>query len=145
MYFIDPDLSKNKNYYVQELRKLRDFYGIELTLFYGHEFFNYIGFPALWDNLIEWLSRWKDELPDFPEINLDLSPRESFEEIKTMKPLYWRKIFENEQIWEAGILRVLCRDGVTLKLMLDHFSQRDTPAYRNLTQLLNEKLSKYYG
>ncbi len=145
MYFIDPDLSKNKNYYVQELNKFRDFYGIELFLFYGHEFFDYIGFPNLWDNLIEWLSRWKDELPDFPEINLDLSPEESFEEIKTLKPLYWRKIFENEQIWKAGIFWVLFSDGTTLRLMLDHFSHIDTPAYRNLIRLLNEKLSEFYG
>lgn len=145
MYFIDPDLSKNKKYYVQELNKFQDFYGIELFLFYGREFFDYIGFPALWDNLIEWLSNWKDELPDFPEINLDLAPRESFEEIKTLKPLYWRKIFENEQIWEAGIMSVLCSDGATLKLMLDYFSHIDTQAYRNLTKLLNTKLSEYYG
>jgi len=144
MYFIDPDLSKNKKYYVEELGKLRKFYGIELYLFYGHELFDHIGFPGLWDNLIEWLTRWKAELPDFPEINLDLSPEESFEEIKTLEPLYWRKIFENDQIWEDGIIQVLFSDGSTLRLMLAYFSKKHTSAYRSLARLLEKKLSEYY-
>ncbi|RME60365.1 restriction endonuclease [Candidatus Parcubacteria bacterium] len=145
MYFIDPDLSKNKNYYLEELNKLRDFYGIDLYLFYGHEFFEYLGFPHLWDNLIEWLTQWKMDLPDFPEINLDSSPGESFEEIKMMKPLYWRKLLENKQLWEDGIIRVLFSDGATLRLMLAYFSSRQTLAYQNLTRLLNERLVEYYG
>lgn len=144
MYFIDPDLSKNRKYYVEELNKLRDFYGIELYLFYGREFFEYIGCPDLWDNLIEWLARWKAELPDFPEINLDLSPHESFQEIKAMRPLYWRKVFENDQLWEDGIIQVLFSDGSTLQLMLEYFSTKPTYAYRNLALLLETKLSEYY-
>jgi len=38
MYFIDPDLSKNKNYYLQELRKLEEFYGVKLTLLYAKNY-----------------------------------------------------------------------------------------------------------
>lgn len=144
MYFIDPDLSKNKKYYTGELSNFRDFYGIELYLFYGHEFFEYLGFPHLWANLIEWLTRWKAELPDFPEINLDSSPRESYEEIKTMKPLHWRKLLETNQLWEDGIIRVLFSDGATLQFMLEYFSSRQTSAYQNLGRLLKEKLAEYY-
>lgn len=145
MYFIDPELSKNRNYYIEELNKLRDFYGIDLYLFYGPEFFEYLGFPHLWANLIEWLTQWKANLPDFPEIDLDSSPYESYEEIRTMKPLHWRKILENNRLWEDGIIRVLFSDGATLRLMVEYFSSRKTQAYQNLARLLREKLVEYYG
>lgn len=45
MYFIDPDLSKNKNYYLQELERLEKFYGVKLILFYGKELFGYLQHP----------------------------------------------------------------------------------------------------
>ena len=144
MYFIDPDLSKNKNYYTEEMNKLREFYGIELYLFYGREFFEYLGLSHLWDDLIEWLAQWKRELPDFPEINLDASPRESYEEIKDMKPLYWRKLLENDRLWNDGIVHVLFSNGTTLRLMLEYFSSKQAIVYQNLARLLQEKLAEYY-
>lgn len=45
MYFIDPDLTKNKNHYLQELKKLEEFYGVKLSLFYGKELFDYLQEP----------------------------------------------------------------------------------------------------
>ena len=125
MYFIDPDLSKNKKYYLEELEKLRKFYGVDVSLLYGQEFFEYIGYPNLWDNLIEWLTQWKEELPDFPEVNLDLFPAESFSEIKTVKLLFWRKLISNEKIWKDGIVQVIFSEGTTLKLLVDYFSKQE--------------------
>jgi hypothetical protein len=145
MFFIDPDLAKNKNYYLQELSNLSEIYGVELYLFYGREFFEYLGIPHLWDTLIEWLRKWRAELPDFPEIDFDSSPDESYEAIKTMKPLHWKKLLENTQLWEGGILRVLFSDGETLRLVLDFFSKQQTRPYQHLTFLLRERVAKYYG
>jgi len=78
MYFIDPDLSKNKNYYLEELERFKKFYGIELYLFYGKELFKYLNHPEIWDNVLSWLKQWKDSLPKLPEINFDTNPEESF-------------------------------------------------------------------
>ena len=91
------------------------------------------------------MTRWKAELSDFPEINLDLSPCESFEDIKMMKPLHWRKILENDQLWEDGIIHVLFSDGSTLQMVLEYFPMKHTSAHRNLAWLLKRKLAEYYG
>ncbi len=144
MYFIDPALSKNKKFYIRELSRLRDIYHIELFLFYGQEIFEYLNHPNLWTELIEWIKKWKTSLPDFPEIDFDLSPTESFEEIKSLRPLYWKKLIANENIWRDGIIRVLFSDGTTLKLLFGYFSQQQTTEYRNLAKSLLERINTYY-
>ncbi len=102
MYFVDPDLEKNKNYYRQELNNLSGFYQVPLYLFYGPEFFSHIGHPELWNDLVSWLTRWKSELPDLPDVNLDLTPQESFDEVKSLPVGTWRCFITNDWLWEEG-------------------------------------------
>ncbi|MCM8785799.1 MAG: restriction endonuclease [Candidatus Omnitrophica bacterium] len=145
MYFIDPALSKNKNYYLQELERLEKFYGVKLKLFYGKELFEYLEHPEIWDNILSWLKEWKDSLPELPEINFDTTPKESFEEIRDLELRSWRKILENETLWEEGIMKSIFREGTTLRFLLDFFKkQHDTP-YNHLANILTERLEKYYG
>ena len=84
MYFIDPYLEKNKNFYLNELSSFSYVYSVPLELFYGSELFNYLGHPGLWDDITAWLVRWKSELPDLPEVNLDLDPYQSLSEIRNL-------------------------------------------------------------
>jgi len=144
MYFIDPDLSKNKNYYVEELRKLEQFYGVKLYLLYGKEFFDYLQRPDIWDNILLWLKKWKDSLPELPEINFDITPQESFEEIKDLELRIWREILENEKLWDEGIMRAIFREGITLRLLLQFFRNQPTIPYNRLAVALIERLKKYY-
>jgi Holliday junction resolvase-like predicted endonuclease len=145
MYFIDPDLSKNKNYYVEELERLKHFYGVDLHLFYGKELFVYFKHPEIWDNILQWLKQWKESLPELPEINFDIEPKESFEEIKDLELRNWRKILQNETLWEEGIVRAIFREGTTLRLLLEFFKEQNTTPYNQLAKLLTERLGKYYG
>ncbi len=145
MYFIDPDLFKNKNYYLRELQRLQKFYGVKLSLFYGKELFEYLANPVMWDNILGWLKQWKDSLPELPEINFDKAPKESFEEIKDLELRTWRKILENETLWEEGIIKAIFRQGTTLRLLLDYFQKQRVIPYRQLANLLSERLMKYYG
>ena len=144
MYFIDPDLTKNKNFYVEKLRDFAEFYGVELHLFYGKELFEYFDEPQMWDNIIQWLTRWKNDLPDLPEINFDENPEQSFEEIKELEIRNWRKILQNDKLWEEGIIYVLFRTGETLRLVLEYFGQQSSTPYRNLERSLRERLEEYY-
>lgn len=144
MFFIDPKLLKNKNYYRQELSKFEQFYGIKFYLFYGKELFEYFGHPEIWDNILSWLKQWKESLPELPEINFDKRQNESFEEIKDLEIRYWRKILENEKLWEESIMKALFRDGTTLKLLADFFNKIGTTPYRNILSLLEQRLEKYY-
>jgi len=145
MYFIDPDLSKNKNYYLQELERLEKFYGVKLGLFYGKELFKHLKRPEIWENILLWLKQWKDSLPELPEINFDALPQESFEEIKMLELRSWRKILENDILWEEGIIKAIFRQGTTLRLLLDFFKKQHTMPYNQLANMLTERLGKYYG
>ena len=144
MYFIDPTLSKNKKFYLEELNKLKEIYHNELFLIYGQDFFEFINHPKLWTELIEWIKQWKTSLPDFPDIDFDLSPSESFEEIKTLRPLYWRKMIANESIWKDGIIRVIFSKGTTLELLFGYFSQQKTSEFQDLAKSLLERINTYY-
>lgn len=145
MYFIDPDLAKNRNFYTEKLRYFAEFYGVETHLFYGQELFEYFNAPQIWDDIIQWLIRWKNELPDLPEINFDKSPKESFDEIKDLELRNWREILQNDKLWNEGIIYVLFRSGETLNLMEEYFRQQNTVPYRNLGKLLRKRLEEYYS
>jgi hypothetical protein len=144
MYFIDPDLLKNKNYYLQELRRLEDFYGVKLYLFYGKELFDYLQCPHIWNDMLSWLNQWKDSLPELPEINFDRTPEESFREIKDLGVRYWRKFLENEKLWSEGIVKAIFREGLTLKLLLEFFRTQHSIPYERLTDLLTQRLKHFY-
>ena len=145
MYFIDPGLSKNKNYYLQELGKLEEFYGVKLMLFYGKELFEYLRHPEIWDNILLWMKQWKDGLHELPEINFDTKSQENLEEIKDLELRNWRKILENETLWEEGIIKAISRQGTILQLLLDFFKKQNSTPYNQLANLLTERLRKYYG
>jgi hypothetical protein len=145
MYFIDPDLSKNKNYYLPELKRLSEFYGVNTHLLYGKELFDYLGKPDLWEQILSWLKQWKDSLPEIPEIDFDKTPEESFEEIKELPIRYWRKLLENEKLWTEGIIKAIFRKGDTLKLILDDFKKKGDKPYQELEELLEKLLITFYA
>jgi len=144
MYFIDPDLTKNRNFYAEKLQYFAEFYGVETHLFYGQELFEYFNNPKIWDNIIQWLTRWKNELPDLPEVNFDENPKESFDEIKDLELRSWREILQNDKLWDEGIIYVLFRSGETLNLMAEYFGQQNAAPYRNLEKLLRKRLEEYF-
>lgn len=143
MYFIDPDLNKNRNFYLNEIERLKSFYGIDIYLFYGSEFFKFFNQENFWNNILEWLKQWKDSLPELPEINFDISPEESFEEIKDLDLRYWRKILDNDTLWEEGIIKVLSKEGKTLQLLLKYFKNNSLHPYQQLARKLSERMKKF--
>jgi len=144
MYFVDPDLIKNKNFYIQELKRLSSFYGIKIYLFYGKELFEFFNHKETWEQILEWLKKWKESLPEVPEIDFDKTPKESFEEIKELEIRYWRKLLENEKLWEEGIIKAIFRKGDTLKLLLEFFESKGDTPYQSLANSLKILLKKYY-
>jgi hypothetical protein len=146
MYFIDPDFSKNKNYYEEQIQTLRGGYEqVELHLFYGKQLFEYLGIADFWDEMLIWLKRWKEDLPEIPETNFDANPHESFREIKDINARVWQKIISNDKLWEEGIIKTLFRTGDTIKLIQEEFGKMEGKVYRQLADDLKERLVKYYG
>lgn len=141
MYFIDPDLTKNRGFYDKELGHLKANYKVALYLFYGKELFEFLKAPHYWKKLLDWLTQWKASLPEIPDINFDTNPQSSFEEVKDLEIKYWRKLLENEKLWEEGIIKAVFKNGETLKLILNYFVDKN---YQNLSELLKERLNEYY-
>ena len=144
MYFIDPDLAKNKNFYTSELNRLNEYYKVPLYLFYGKELFEFLEFLEYWERLLDWLTQWKESLPEIPEINFDTESQDSFEEIKDLEIRYWRKLLENKKLWEEGIIKAIFRSGETLRLILNYFFVQTSAPYQKLAKLLQERLEEYY-
>jgi hypothetical protein len=91
MYFIDPFLKKNRNYYLEELENMKK-QGEHVYLFYGKELFKFLKIQHVWDKLIEWLKTWRQNIPELMKVDFDLTADESFHEIKNLEFKYWRKI-----------------------------------------------------
>ncbi|MDD2548357.1 MAG: restriction endonuclease [Candidatus Pacebacteria bacterium] len=140
-YFVDPDLRKNKNYYAIELEKMSKDYGVEIYLFYGAELFDFLGQNDVWEEILDHLRCWKKEIPDFPETNFDIKCKHSFDEIKDLSPSLYRKIFENDLIFNEIVL-TLFPEKKTLKLLLGYFKEKSTKKiiYKTLTGLLERRL-----
>jgi len=139
-YFIDPGLLKNKKYYSEELKKMSEEYGIELYLLYGSGLFEFINNKDIWNEIIDYLSRWKKDIPDFPEINFDLNALKTFEEIKDIDPMYYRRILDNDKLFNE-IFLTLFPEKKTLKLLLNYFKEKSNlKIYSTLYKKLEKRL-----
>ncbi len=139
-YFIDPDLRKNENYYKSEIFKMKAAYGFNLYLFYGRELFDFMKIPKIWDEILKYLKKWKNSIPDIPELNFDLEPEQTFNEIKDLSPAIFRALFENKEVFDEIIL-TLFPQKKTLNLLLKYFKQRsDLKIYMTLYNRLKKLL-----
>jgi len=138
-YFIDPDLVKNKNFYTTELAKMTIDYGVETHIFYGQPLFDYLNFSDIWVEILHYLEQWRKEIPDLPEINFDLESQHTFEEIKDLNPLVFRKLLEHDGIFREIVL-TLFPEKATLKLLLSYFETKEKTIYKTITNNLKRKL-----
>jgi Holliday junction resolvase-like predicted endonuclease len=138
-YFVDADLTKNRKYYTAELKKMAKDYGVETQIFYGKELFEYLKYADVWEETLNHLKKWREEIPDLPEINFDLEPQNTFEEIKDIKPSVFRKLLDNNEIFNEIVLTLFPRKE-TLKLLLDYFSENPKTIYKTITGKLKARL-----
>lgn len=121
-YFIDANFTKNKNFYQAESQKLSKDYGITLHLSYGNDLFAELDKIEVWAEILSHLRTWKSNIPDLPEINFDLDPQVSFEEIKDLQPMIYRKLFANSEL--DDLLCVLFSKQATLRLLVEYFKNK---------------------
>ncbi len=111
-----------------------------MHIFYSKPLFEHLQILHVWDEIIEYLILWKKDLPDIPEINFDLNPKVTFEEIKDLSPTIFRRLFSNEEIFKEIVL-TLFPEKKTLLLLKDYFNDKDTSIYKNLSRSLETLLS----
>lgn len=97
MWFVDDSLIKNKNYYLDEMKKTH-YHNTELHLYYGDEFFKSLKNGLLaWNELIEYLKKNKKEnstkefnIPDFGK------SKEIYDALLSLPKKYWEKLLSND-------------------------------------------------
>ena len=128
---------------------MAEFYGCEPKLYYGVEMFSESKngirvFPnEMWNEIIEYLTEWKETLPDMPEVNFDANSEEVFEELKDLSPSIYRKLFENDDIKEQ-ILPILFTKGIVLRKLRDYFSSKEEVVYSNIAREIEEYLKERF-
>jgi len=138
-YFIDPDLIKNKNFYEEELEKMSTDYGVKLINCYGKQLFKKLDLDHIWEEIITYLKKWRDELPDTPEINFDKEAEYSFNEIKDLSPSIFRKLFSNDELFEQ-IVKTIFPENKVLKMLINYFNNKNTKIYKTLTELIEYRI-----
>lgn len=153
MYFIDPSLGKNKNYYIGSMQNLFNELGIKIHLFYNGELFNYFNRPDQWEQLINGLRSWRNRLGGELELDFDKDPAASMRDLSSVSLGTWLKLIANETLWVNGVISTLFPEGRTLTLQLGLFVQAlsedniRTSDKRRLTQLIEvfeQRLKQYY-
>jgi hypothetical protein len=144
MYFIDPTLKKNKNYYKQELSNLKEKYNIEINLFYGDELFEYFGINSIWNDFEDCLKDWKEEIPKIPDIDYDNDVKGSVNVLKGIETKYWKKILERDELWEKdGVINSIFSTGETLVEIYNIFSKEK--GYKDIAEKLGERIMQLYN
>lgn len=103
--------------------------------------FNQLGLSHVWPDIMNNLQKWRQDIPDLPNVNFDSNPEESAEEIKDLPLRIFRKLFDDERI-VSQILPVLFPTGVTLRLLLPHFDRQGLPIAQNISNGVKKYL--YY-
>ncbi|GAA7277530.1 hypothetical protein HpBGD95_10110 [Helicobacter pylori] len=136
-------MNKNQNDYKEELQKLSVGYGVPLSLCYGKELFENLNILQVWDEVLNHLARWRETLPDLPNLNFDENPLESFEEIKDLAPSIYRKLLDNDGIF--NLVLILFPEQKVLKMLVEYFRQQQqnkTIYQQTIYQQLASKLEK---
>ncbi len=123
MWFVDPSLTKNKNYYKQMMND-NVANNHELNLFYGNEFMNYLDKISVWDEMLDYLVKWKQSEDNKIILNFEEDWQETKDElIKNVSKQSWRKILSNKEVVEQ-ILPILFPTGkykeILDKLKIDY-------------------------
>jgi len=110
-----------------------------LYLYYGEKLFEHFQFKPIWNEIIEYLKKWKVSIPDLPEINFDSNFNDTFNEIKDLSPSIFRKLFKNDDIFNEIVLTIFPQKK-TLEMLRDYFNTKNEKIYKTLYTSLNEKI-----
>lgn len=101
MWFIDDSKTKNKNYYLEQMRKY-NFEKIDMKLFYGADFFDFLdNAHQSWEEIISHLVRYRNEqskdVIDIPDFD---TSEEVLNALIKLKETYWKKLISKTQQFE---------------------------------------------
>ena len=138
LFFVDPGQKKNRKFYAEQLKEIHANFSVPTDLCYGGDFFDkVIPGAEIWTEVESHLRRWRDEIPEFPEVNFDKDAAASAKELEEFareNTTGLRKIFGHEDL-RRTILPILFPNGAALRMLKEHIQH---PAVR---QLVDEYLA----
>lgn len=147
MYFIDPSMKKNEKYYLEQIKNLQEECKIkEIGLLYGEDFFKKFFLSINWPTLLNWLKKWKEELPELPELNLEKEINMINLSEKRIEK-YIQKIINNEKLWKEGIIKVLFPTGDIWKDLIEKYQSEKNKkgGLFEVKETLAKYINKYYA
>jgi len=104
MYFIDPSLTKNRRYYLDELSAtIHPKFNIDLWLCYNGELFDKLGNPTAWNTLEQALIQWRDTVRQDINLNYDFDPETTVVETQLVTLSTWLSFAQNDLLWTNGM------------------------------------------
>lgn len=134
LFFVDPSLAKNKRYYQEQIENIRRELGVSARLLYGSEFFGHVlGASDVWGEIESHLRQWRNDIPDFPEVNFDNDPSDSasvLESLTAGSAGVLKKLFSNDAV-RGEILPIIFPTGATLEIIRERVNN---PAVRAMIE-----------
>jgi hypothetical protein len=121
------------------LEKIHTDYNVYAKLCYGKEFWDEIGHSEVWVEVLNYLERWKKEIPDMPEIDFEKNAENTFAEIKDIDVSSFRKLFYNHAVCRE-ILPILFPQNKVLQLLYNYYMKKadEKSIYKTLATRIKE-------
>jgi hypothetical protein len=155
MYFIDPSLTKNRRYYLDELSAtIHPKFNIDLWLCYNGELFDKLGNPTAWNTLEQALIQWRDTVRQDINLNYDLDPETTVVETQLVTLSTWLSFAQNDLLWTNGVVKCLFPTGEGLQAITIDLERRfekiltkrkQREAFQLTINLLKQRLREYYN
>tara|TARA_Y100000389_G_scaffold148502_1_gene147629 strand:- start:843 stop:1739 length:897 start_codon:yes stop_codon:yes gene_type:complete len=151
IYFIDEAFKKNKKYYSDELDQLSS-EGFDCKLVYGEELFIEENIQHAWsDEIIAFLNLWREDLPGTPELNFDIDPEFTFNELKKLKINLVIKLLKNKDVINTYFPLIFPEKSSLQLLLMDyrnrisdeHTAASDKKKCVELISLIEKAISSY--
>ena len=140
-YFVDPALSKNRNFYTANCEKLRrDIQLDTIILWYGSQLFEHLTKTEDWELLLDFLHRWKSELKETEMLNMESA--EALRELSSLDIQIWERIANTKAFWDESFIRTLFPSGNGLRQIASEIESR-RPSL--ITTTLRQRINDLYG
>jgi len=140
-YFVDPGLTKNRNFYTANCEELRRDLELDtVLLWYGSQLFEHLTKAEDWGRLLDFLYAWKKELTETEMLNMESA--DALKELSSLDIQVWDRIANTKAFWDESFIRTLFPTGNGLRQIVSRIEQ-SRPS--RVTTMLRQRIRELYG
>lgn len=139
-YFLDPTLNKNRKFYSAKCQSLAHTLGLpSIFLWYGSQCFDSLTKAEDWQQLLDFLYRWKHELVETEILNME-NP-ETLKELSALDMKVWQQIANTVAFWDESFIRTLFPTGNGLRQIASQLEHQNP----SLAKALRQRIKNLFG